>query len=51
MRGAEEASMRAGAVEQMREGIAHLYNVHGFLEERTGIRLPEFDEILGTVER
>ncbi len=51
MNGAEEASMRAGAVEQMREGIAHLYRVHDFLEERTGIRLPQFDEILGTFEK
>ncbi len=48
-RGAEEAGMRAGAVEQMREGIAHLHCVHGFLEERTGIRLPEFDELLNSV--
>jgi aminoglycoside phosphotransferase (APT) family kinase protein len=50
MRGGEEAGMRAGAVEQMREGIAHLHSVHGFLEERTGIRLPEFDELLRSVE-
>lgn len=49
MRGAGEAGMRAGAVEQMREGIAHLHSVHGFLEERTGIRLPEFDELLRSV--
>jgi len=50
MSGAEEASMRAGAVEQMREGIAHLHRIRDSLEERTGIRLPEFDEILETVE-
>jgi len=49
MKGAEEAGMRAGAVEQMREGIAHLHSVHGFLEERTGIRLQEFDELLRSV--
>lgn len=49
-RGAEEASMRAGAVEQMRESLGHLHSVHGFLEERTGIRLPEFDELLRSVE-
>jgi aminoglycoside phosphotransferase (APT) family kinase protein len=49
MRGAGEAGMRAGAVEQMREGIAHLHSVHGFLEERTDIRLPEFDELLRSV--
>ncbi|UCB61295.1 MAG: phosphotransferase [Candidatus Bathyarchaeota archaeon] len=48
--GAEEASMRAGAVEQMREGVAHLHRIHDFLKERTGIRLSEFDEILRTVE-
>ena len=46
MRGAEEAGMRAGAVEQMKESLGHLHSVHGFLEERTGIRLPEFDELL-----
>ena len=44
--GAEEAGMRAGAVEQMKESLGHLHSVHGFLEERTGIRLPEFDELL-----
>jgi len=49
MRGAEEAGMRAGAVEQMKESLGHLHGVHGFLEERTGIRLPEFDELLGRV--
>jgi len=46
---AEEVSMRAGAVEQMREGIARLHNVHDFLEERTGLRLLQFDELLRTV--
>ncbi len=50
MRGAGEAGMRDGAVEQMKEGIAHLHSVHGFLEERTGIRLPEFDDLLRNVE-
>jgi aminoglycoside phosphotransferase (APT) family kinase protein len=49
MKGAGEAGMRAGAVEQMREGIAHLHSVHDFLEERTGIRLAEFDELLRRV--
>jgi hypothetical protein len=49
MRGAEEAGMRAGAVDQMKESLGHLHNVHGFLEERTGIRLPEFDELLRSV--
>jgi aminoglycoside phosphotransferase (APT) family kinase protein len=48
-RGAEEASMRAGAVEQMREGIAHLHCVHSILAERTGIRLPEYDELLRSI--
>ena len=45
-RGAEEASMRAGAVEQMKESLGHLHRVHSFLEERTGLRLSEFDELL-----
>ena len=49
MRGAEEAGMRAGAVEEMKESLGQLHRVHGFLEERTGIRLPEFDELLGRV--
>jgi aminoglycoside phosphotransferase (APT) family kinase protein len=48
--GAGEAGMRDGAVKQMREGIAHLHSVHGFLEERTGMRLPEFDGLLRSVE-
>lgn len=51
LKGAKEANMRAGAVDQMRKEIAHLHRIHDFLEERTGIRLPEFDQILGTVER
>jgi len=46
MRGAEEARMRVGAVEHLNESLGHLHSVHGFLEERTGIRLPEFDELL-----
>ena len=50
MSGAGEAGMRDGAVEQMKEGIAHLHSVHSFLEERTGIRLPEFDGLLRSVE-
>jgi aminoglycoside phosphotransferase (APT) family kinase protein len=50
MRGAEEAGMRAGGLEQMKESLGHLHRVHGFLEERTGIRLPEFDELLRSVE-
>jgi aminoglycoside phosphotransferase (APT) family kinase protein len=44
--GAEEMGMRAGAVERMKESLDHLHNVHSFLMERTGIRLPEFDELL-----
>lgn len=50
-KGAEEASMRAGAVEQMKEGIAHLRRIHNSLEERTGIRLSQFDDILETIGR
>ena len=50
MRGAEEAGMRAGAVEQMKGSLGHLRSVHDFLKERTGIRLPEFDELLGRVQ-
>ena len=50
MRGSEEAGMRAGGLEQMKESLGHLHSVHGFLEERTGIRLPEFDELLRSVE-
>ena len=41
--------MSAGAVEQMKESLGHLHSAHGFLEEWTGLRLPEFDELLGTV--
>ena len=50
LRGAEEAGMRADAIEQMKEGLGHLHNVHALLEERTGFRLPEFDDLLRTVD-
>ena len=50
MKGAEEAGMRTGGLEQMKESLGHLHSVHGFLEERTGIRLPEFNELLRSVE-
>ena len=50
LRGAEEAGLRAGGLEQMKLSLGHLYSVHGFLDERTGIRLPEFDELLRSVE-
>jgi aminoglycoside phosphotransferase (APT) family kinase protein len=45
-KGAEEASMRAGAVDQMKETITHLCNIHDFLQEITGIRLDEYDRLL-----
>ena len=49
MRGAEEARMRASAVEQMKESLGHLHSVHGFLKERRVIWLPDFDELLRSV--
>jgi aminoglycoside phosphotransferase (APT) family kinase protein len=50
IRGAEEMGMRSGAVEQMKGEIAHLHSVHRFLEERTGITLSDFDEILTNLQ-
>lgn len=44
--GAEEMGMRAGAEEMMRESKQHLVKVHDLLKERTGLRLPEFEELL-----
>jgi aminoglycoside phosphotransferase (APT) family kinase protein len=45
-KGAEEASMRSGAVDQMKETITHLHNIHNFLQEKTGIRLEEYERLL-----
>jgi hypothetical protein len=49
IRGAEEMGMRAGAEEMMRESKQHLIKVHDLLKERTGLRLPEFEELLRTL--
>jgi aminoglycoside phosphotransferase (APT) family kinase protein len=47
--GAEEMGMRAGAVEMMREASDHIHKVYELLKERTGLRLPEFEELLRTL--
>jgi aminoglycoside phosphotransferase (APT) family kinase protein len=47
--GSEEAGMRSGALDQMRKASAHYQRIHGFLEERTGLRLTEFDQLLKTL--
>lgn len=47
--GAEQAGMRAGALEMMRESSDHLHKVYELLKERTGLKLPEFEELLRTL--
>ena len=44
--GAEEMGMRLGAVEKMRQDSEHLQRVYGLLKEKTGLRIPEFEELL-----
>ena len=47
--GAEQAGLRAGALEMMRESSDHLHKVYELLKERTGLRLPEFEELLDSL--
>jgi len=44
--GAEEMGMRPGAVEMMRAAKGHIQGVYDLLIARTGIRLPEFEDLL-----
>jgi aminoglycoside phosphotransferase (APT) family kinase protein len=44
--GAEEMGMRPEAVELMREAEGHIQRVYDILIARTGLRIPEFEEIL-----
>lgn len=48
--GAEEMGMRPEAVEMMKEASGHIKRVYNLLRERTGLRLPEFEELLITLE-
>ncbi|UCH57307.1 MAG: phosphotransferase family protein [Candidatus Bathyarchaeota archaeon] len=45
-KGAKEMGMREGAEDQMRSVSDHVRGVYGVLVERTGIMLPEFEELL-----
>jgi len=47
--GAEKLGMRAGAVEMMSRSSDHLHRVYELLNERTGLRLTEFEEILDSL--
>ena len=44
--GAEEMGMRPEAAELMREAEGHIQGVYDILIARTGLRIPEFEEIL-----
>ena len=44
--GLGEMGTSAGDEEMMRESKQHLIKVHDLLKERTGLRLPEFEELL-----
>ena len=47
--GAEQLGMRAGAVEMMSQSSDHLHRVYELLNEKTGLRLTEFEEILDSL--
>jgi aminoglycoside phosphotransferase (APT) family kinase protein len=47
--GAEEMGMRSGAVEMMRAAKGHIQGVYDLLIARTGLRLPEFEELLDSL--
>jgi len=48
--GAEEMGMRPEAVEKMRQDSEHLRRVYNLLSERTGLRVPEFEELLNALQ-
>jgi len=41
--------MRPGAVEMMRAAKGHIQGVYDLLIARTGLRLPEFEELLDSL--
>ncbi len=47
--GAEQAGLRAGALELMKESSDHLNKVYKLLVEKTGLKLPEFERILDSL--
>ena len=47
--GAEQLGMRSGAEEMMRDDSGHLRKVYGLFRQRTGIELPEFEELLNSL--
>ena len=48
--GAEEMGMRPGAVEKMRQDSEHLHRVYSLLKGKTGLRIPEFEELLNALQ-
>jgi len=48
--GAEEMGMRPDAVEMMRQDSEHLHAVYDLLGERTGLKIPEFEELPNTFQ-
>jgi len=48
--GAEEMGMRPGAEEKMRQDSEHLHRVYSLLKEKTGLRIPEFEELLDALQ-
>ncbi len=46
--GGGSAGLRSDVVDLMRDQREHFIKVHDFLEERTGIRLKELDELLAS---
>ena len=48
--GPEEMGMRSGALEKMRQDSEHLQKVYSLLRERTGLRIPEFEDLLNAIE-
>lgn len=48
--GAEQAGLRAGALELMKEASDHLNKVYRLMVEKTGLKLPEFEALLSRLE-
>ena len=46
VKGSDGAGLKPGAAELMREHSEHYRRVHDLLEERTGLRLAEFDALI-----
>ena len=47
--GAEKLGMRPEAAESIKQNVGHIENVYTFMRERTGINIPEMDELISSL--